>query len=155
MFDEGAFYYDKALCCLKWISVIEVRTCIQLVRYCMQTGKRLYMYQLFSVAEAINCMAVYTPVFTAAPFHIYRLHRMTTSKTTSAMSMNLSLPTLSWSLTVSHKQDNSTTASGSIDDSIYTLCHTVVNVFIHIGKHSLSVNDSTYLPLSRYEHYNI
>ena len=40
VFHEGAFNYAKALCCLKWISVIEVK--------CMHTYVHTYVH-VFSV----------------------------------------------------------------------------------------------------------
>ena len=82
VFHEGAFNYAKALCCLRWISVIEVqcihihaRICIDLVHLylirCYNANTEWWHGRTlqFTVVDAIHCMAVCTPVCTAALSH--------------------------------------------------------------------------------------
>ena len=81
-------------------------------------------------------------VTTAALSHVYRLHGRTTSEAMKVVYTELSLPTLSWSLTVSLRRESSTmtsgtgSASGCSDDTIvvyeYVLQTYTVNVYIYI-----------------------
>ena len=44
-FHEGAFNYAKALCCLRWISVIKVKNACRYIK-CMHTYLRTYMHSV-------------------------------------------------------------------------------------------------------------
>ena len=74
-------------------------------------------------------MAVYTHTSLHGCTLSYRLHGRTASEATSVVSTDLSLPTLSWSLTASLRQESSTMASGSVpglsgfDDTIVGYVH--------------------------------